>query len=160
MKQKVTPLLILICFISISACKSAHPSQSFLSKEAFGTASKCDQAIRYYSQKIISRGETINVNMEVVINTAAKVISLKSEDPNGEKDAFNTIIENWDCNLNADLTAGGATYTGYIKQLDGSTTRAVVKVEAKDGALTIQNGEPGLEGQFIIVVSKWEVVTE
>lgn len=161
MKQPITFIskVLCLCLLAFSSCKSVKVSRGSSANHAPVTTTHCEGTIRYYSDKIISKGEVININSEIVINAPGKIINLKSA-LNGEKEAFDTFIENYDCSLNATFTEGKATYTGYIKQLDGTTTRAVVKVEVKDGGLTISNGEPGREGDFIMVISKWEMVTE
>jgi hypothetical protein len=102
----------------------------------------------------------VKVVTEIIINPSARVISLTSEPPEQGKVSFETVIESIDCKLNSDLTEGQAIYNGYIKQKDGSSTKAILKVEAKDGNLTIANGDPEHHAPFLIVVSKWEIVKE
>jgi hypothetical protein len=70
---------------------------------------------------------------------------------------FETVIETMDCQLNADLTQGYAVYTGYTKQADGTTTPTTIKVESKDGKITLT--DPNKNGEFFFIVSKWSVVS-
>ncbi|OQP56867.1 hypothetical protein A3860_09800 [Niastella vici] len=46
----------------------------------------------------------------------------------------------------------------YTNQADGSTTKAVLKLEVKDGNLIIVNGEAGNDNEYVIMVSKWEII--
>jgi hypothetical protein len=170
MKKNTTPLLaaLLVTFVSFGACKSTKIStkinkgQVSNSEQVVRTTSICDQAIRYYSDKfkMTNDGQEVNVITEIIINPSTKLISLTSAPPNQEKVSFDTVIENFDCNFNSTLTGGQSIYTGYIKQKDGTTTKAVIKVEAKDGGITISSSDPEKHGEFIIIVSKWEVVRE
>lgn len=164
MRQKTTLLQVVlsVCLFAFSACKSVKESQiqATNQKPSSETISTCDQTIKYFSDKIIAEGQEVGAKTEIVINSSAKQISLTSEPPSQERVNFDTVIESIDCNLNSDLTEGKAIYKGYIKQIDGTTTNAIIKLEAKDGNLTISNGDYERKSDFIIVVSKWEVVKE
>ncbi len=72
------------------------------------------------------------------------------------------VIESIDCEFNADHTVGQALYHGYINQKDGTTTKTIVKkkLEATDGLLTFSQGNLEKEGDYLIIVSKWEIVNE
>jgi hypothetical protein len=102
----------------------------------------------------------VKILTEIIINPSTRVISLTTEPPERGKVSFDTVIESIDCNLNAEITEGQAIYSGYIKQEDGRTTKAIIKVEAKDGSLTISNADPEEEATIFFVVSKWEIVKE
>jgi hypothetical protein len=162
MQQRITLFQLVLCIsvLFFSACKSTKITRETATQNQpeIGT---CDQVIKYYSELIrMTNGEPdVKVITEVIINPSSKVISLTSEPPEQGKVSFETIIESIDCKLNSDLTEGKAIYNGYIKQKDGNSTKATLKIEAKDGYLTISNGDPQHE-TFIIVVSKWEIVKE
>ena len=154
------PLLALTFgLVLLSACESsktaqAHPAQT-------ETTSKCNQPIKYYSEKIRSaNGEETSFNTEITINPLSKLINLVSEPPNQDKVAYTIVIENIDCNFNADHTVGQALYHGYINQKDGTTTKVILKLEANDGQLTFSRGNPEKESDFIMIVSKWEIIKE
>lgn len=155
------PFLILgIGFTLIAACKSTKTPQSVPNIQTEAT-SKCDQPIKYYSEKIRStNGQETSFNTEITINPLNKLISLVSEPPNQEKVAFTMVIESTDCNFNADHTVGQALYHGYINQKDGTTTKIILKLEANDGVLTISQGNPEEKGDYVIIISKWEIVNE
>ena len=167
MKQNTTLLqaTLLATLIFWGACKSTKISNGQVSnsKQVVATTSKCDQTMRYYADKLkkVKGGEQeINANTVIVINPSTKLISLTSEPPNQEKVNFETVIESFDCSFNTDMTAGQALYKGYIKQKDGTTTIAIIKLEAKDGGLTLSNADPENEGALIMIITKWEVVRE
>lgn len=168
MKQntKLLKVLMGIGVVGWVACKPAQVSQSQATNaiKAPKTIDLCNQTIKYYADNIksVSAGEELEVsaNTEITINPSAKIISILSEPPNQDKVSFNTVIENFDCNLNADLTDGQTIYTGYIVQTDGSSTKAIIKVEAKDGVLTISSSNPESVTKTLIVVSKWEIVND
>jgi hypothetical protein len=160
MKKIFMPLLALgFCITLFSACKSTKTPQA--QPNLAETTSKCNQPIKYYSEKIRSaNGQETSFNTEVTINPLNKLISLVSEPPNQDKVAFTIVIENIDCNFNADHTVGQALYHGYINQKDGTTTKIILKLEANDGVLTISQGNPEKESEFVVIVSKWEIVHE
>lgn len=166
MGKNTTPLLaaLFVTLVSLGACKSSkiHKGQVLDSKQDGNTTSICDQAIRYYANKLkmTNGGQEVDVNTELLISPSTKLISLTSTPPNQEKVSFDTVIESFDCNFNPALTDGQSIYKGYIKQNDGTTTKAIIKVEAKDGSITISNFDPEKEGEYVIIVSKWEVVRE
>lgn len=165
MKRRTSLLPITLCIgvLFFSACKSAQITRETATQNK-AAISTCDQVIKYYSELIrMTNGEPdVKVMTEIIINPSGRVISLTSEPPEQGKVSFETTIESIECNLNTGLTEGQAVYSGYIKQNDGSTTKAIIKVEAKDGNLTISNADPEKEkdAQFLIVVSKWEIVKE
>lgn len=145
--------------VLLSACKSSKSPQAQSNQTA--TTSKCDQPIKYYSDKIRSaNGQETNLNTEITINPLNKLITMVSEPPNQDKVAFTIVIENIDCNFNADHTIGQALYHGYINQKDGTTTKMILKLEANDGVLTISQGNPEKGFEFVVIVSKWEIVNE
>jgi hypothetical protein len=162
MRQK-PHMLILVLGIGLSlatACKSAKTPQT---QAATQTASigKCDQTIKYYSEKIKSTtGQETSFNTEITVNPQSRLINIVSEPPNQEKVAFSIVIESIDCDFNNDYTVGQALYHGYINQKDGTTTKMILKLEANDGALTFSQANPEKEGEFIVIVSKWEIVKE
>lgn len=143
----------------LSACKSTKTPQSQPANQT--ETSKCDQPIKYYSEKIRSaNGEETSFNTEITINPLTKLINLVSEPPNQDKVEFSIVIENIDCNFNADHTVGQALYHGYINQKDGTTTKIILKLEANDGQLTFSRGNPEKESDFIMIISKWEIIKE
>jgi len=166
MNQRITPLPVVlgIGVLLFLACKATKVNQIQTTNQNPVEISMCDQTIKYYSALLrMTNGQPdVNVKTEVIINPSAKLITLTSEPPNQDKVSFDTVIEHLECNLNAGLTEGQAVYNGYIKQEDGNTTKAIIKVEAKDGSLTISNADPekANDAQFLIVVSKWEIVKE
>jgi len=168
MKQntKLLKVLMGIGLVGLVACKPAQvfQGQGTNAVKAAETIDICNQTIKYYADniKLVSAGkeEAVSANTEITINPSAKIISIMSEPPNQDKVSFNTVIENFDCTLNADLTDGQTIYTGYIVQTDGSSTKAIIKVEAKDGVVTISNGDTERATKMLIVVSKWEIVKE
>ncbi|MCS3801466.1 hypothetical protein [Niastella sp. OAS944] len=160
MKRIFMPLMASgICIILLSACKSTKTPQA--RPNLTEATSKCDQPIKYYSEKIRSaNGQETSFNTEVTINPLNKLINLVSEPPNQDKVAFTVVIESIDCNFNADHTVGQALYHGYINQKDGTTTKIILKLEANDGILTISQGNPEEKGDYVIIISKWEIVHE
>lgn len=162
MKQKphVFIRLLAIGLLLFSACKSTKPPQTQAAGQTASTG-KCDQTIKYYSEKIkTTTGEETSFNTEIIINPQNRLINLVSEPPNQEKVAFTVEIERIDCDFNADHTAGQALYHGYINQKEGTTTQMILKLEANDGVLTFSRANPEKEGEFIVIVSKWEIVNE
>lgn len=141
------------------ACKSIKTPQAQPANQT--ETSKCDQPIKYYSEKIrYANGQETSFNTEITINPLTKLINLVSEPPNQDKVSFSIVIENIDCNFNADHTVGQALYHGYINQKDGTTTKIILKLEANDGQLTFSQGNPEKEVDYIMIVSKWEIVKE
>lgn len=164
LKIERTPLLfvVLAFLIMSSSCRSTKITHKQAADQSqMGAKDICNQIIKYHSEKAIMKsGEELNFITEIIIDPSKKLINLTSTPPNQEKVSFDTVIESFECNMNADLTMGQAIYTGYINQTDGQTTKAVIKVEAKDGNLSILNGEPEKESDFTLVVSKWEIIKE
>ncbi|THU40480.1 hypothetical protein FAM09_11505 [Niastella caeni] len=162
--KPITPLLHLIlgtALILFSACKSTKVAQAQNGNQSKAISS-CDQTIKYYSEKIrmVNSGQEKSFNTEITINPSDKLINISSEPPEQEKVSFNVVIEGIDCHLNSDLTAGQVTYNGYINQQDGSTTQITLMVEAKDGSLTITDPNSKDDGNFLMIVSKWEIIKE
>jgi hypothetical protein len=164
MQQRITLLQVILCIgvLFFSACKSTRVNQKQITRQNQVEINMCDQTIKYYSELIkMTNGQPdVNINTEIIINPSTRILSLSSEEPEKGKGGFDTVIESIECNLNAGLTEGQAIYNGYIKQEDGSTTKAIIKVEAKDGSLTISNADTEIEAPYFIVVSKWEIVKE
>jgi hypothetical protein len=166
MQQRITLFQLVLCIsiLFFSACKSAKVTHAQKNNQNQVEINMCDQTIKYYSELIkMTNGQPdVNINTEITINPSTRIIKLASEEPDKGKGGFDTLIESIDCNLNAGLTEGQAVYNGYIKQEDGSTTKAIIKVEAKDGSLTISNADPerANDAPFLIVISKWEIVKE
>ena len=141
------------------ACKSTKPAQT--QKAGQSETSKCDQTIKYYSEKIKTPGgQEINCQTEITVNPSGRLISLQSEPPNQEKVTFTIVIESIDCNFNADHTVGQALYHGYINQKDGTTTKIILKLEANDGILSFSKANPEKEEEMVVMVSQWEIVKE
>lgn len=141
------------------ACKSTKTPQAQPANQT--ETSKCDQPIKYYSEKIRSaNGQETSFNTEITINPLTKLINLVSEPPNQDKVAYSIVIENIDCIFNTNHTEGQALYHGYINQKNGTTTKMVLKLEANNGQLTISQGNPEKESDFVVIVSKWEIVKE
>ena len=152
------PILVLGLTL-LMACKSTKTPQAQPARQT--ETSKCNRPIKYYSEKIRSaNGEETSFNTEITINPLSKIINLVSEPPNQDKVAFTIVIENIDCNFNTDYTVGQALYYGYINQKDGTTTKMILKLEATDGRLTISQGYPEKGTDFIMIVSRWEIVKE
>ncbi len=162
MKQKphVFIRLLAIGLLLFSACKSTKTPQAQSAGQT-AAAGKCDKTIKYYSEKIkTTTGQESSFNTEITINPQNRLINIVSEPPNQEKVAFTAIIERIDCDFNADHTVGQALYHGYINQKDGTTTKLIIKLEANDGVLTFSQANPEKEGEFIVIVSRWETVNE
>lgn len=164
LKIERTPLLstVLAFLIISSSCRSTKVTHKQAADHSqTGSKDICNQIIKYHSEKVkMKSGEEVNFITEFIIDPSKKLINLTSTPPNQEKVNVDAVIESFECDMNADLTNGQAVYTGYIRQPDGQTTKGVLKVEAKDGNLSIVNGEPGKESDFIVLVSKWEIIKE
>lgn len=158
--MRISALFLALSLTLLAACRSTKTPQAQPANQT-ETTSKCDQPIKYYSEKIrAANGEETSFNTEITINPLSKLINLVSQPPNQDKVEFSIVIENIDCNFNADHTVGQALYHGYINQKDGTTTKIILKLEANDGVLTFSRGNPEKEGDFIMIVSKWEIVKE
>jgi hypothetical protein len=164
MKQRTALLQVTLCIgaLFFSACKSTKVNQKQTTRQNQAEISICDQTIKYYSELIkMTNGQPdVNINTEITINPSTRILHLSTEEPEKGKGGFDTVIESIECNLNAGLTEGQAIYNGYIKQEDGNSKKAKIKVEAKDGSLTISNADAEKEAPYFIVVSKWEIVKE
>ena len=162
MKPRTTLLQLALCIgvLFFSGCKSTKVTQGQKTTQKQVEISMCDQTIKYYSEKLMTGGLEINASTEIIINPSTRLISLTSEVPNEPRAAFETVIEGIDCNLKAGLTEGQAIYRGYLNQKGGNTTKTTIKVEAKDGSLTISNADTEKRDPFVFVVSKWEIVKE
>jgi len=155
------PLLAFgIGLILLSACKSTKTPQAQTANQT-ETSNKCDQTIKYYSEKVKTQGgQEMNFYTEITINPSSRLINLVSEPPNQEKVAFTIVIESIDCNFNDNHTVGQALYNGYINQKDGTTTKLILKLEANDGVLTFSNANPEKSEEMVVMVSRWEIVKE
>lgn len=161
MKQKPHMLFWALCIgLSIfSACRSikATPAQTANQSQT----SKCDQTIKYYSEKVIMpAGQEMNFHTEITVNPSGRLINLMSEPPNQEKVNFTIVIESIDCNFNAEYTVGQALYHGYINQKDGTTTDIILKLEANNGVLSFSKANPEKDEEMVMIVSQWEIVQE
>jgi major membrane immunogen (membrane-anchored lipoprotein) len=159
----VLPVVLFANLILLGACKSTKVNKGSVNNLAQTpvAVNVCDQTIKYYSEKVRSgkTGEEVAAQSEITINPVAKTITIASYVPSeSERKSFVTVIESSDCNLNSDITSGQSVYRGYIKQLDGSTTKSYVNIEAKDGGITLSNADPDRRNDFAIIISKWEVV--
>jgi len=121
--EKNTISLLAALFVTLvffCACKSTkiYKEQVSNSEQVVRATSICDQAIRYYANKLkmVNGGQEVNADTEILINPSNKLISLTSTPPNQEKVSFDTVIGSFDCNFNSALTDGQAIYKGYIKQ--------------------------------------------
>jgi hypothetical protein len=166
MKRRFKSVQVILCvgLFMFVACRSTRSPQGEISnnKELVETSDKCEQKVKYYIDKIkgVRDGQEVSANTELVIDPAAKLITLTSEPPNQGKVSFDIQIESFDCNLNTNLTDGQSTYKGYIKQTDGTTTSSNLKIEAKDGELTITGGDQAQPEKMVMRVTKWEVFNE
>ncbi len=123
---------------------------------------QCDQTIIYYISKIANGDQKIEVAMQVMVDPGAKLIKLYAKVP-GENDAadFQTVIESAECTFNETLTKGSALYKGYIKQADGSTSKAMIKIVAdENGKLSIVNADPDKQDKMIMFIDKWAIVKD
>ncbi|OQP52678.1 hypothetical protein [Niastella populi] len=106
---------VFICLLAIglllfSACKTTKTSQTLAASQP-ASSGKCDQTIKYYSEKVKSTtGQESSFNTEITINPQNRLINIVSEPPNQEKVAFTVIIERIDCDFNADHLVGQALY--------------------------------------------------
>lgn len=120
----------------------------------------CGKTIKYYINKVSTSQQELKVKMEIIISPSNKNINLNAEVENEGKTNFNTVIESMECELNNDLTKGYALYKGYIKQENGDTTKAFIKIEIKDHQLIISNADPEKTDNMKMFVEKWEIVKE
>lgn len=158
---KLTLLAMLTFLVSCKVAKNVQ-IQTPSATQTLPIINKCDQPIKYYSEKIIvlKGGPVEYANTEIVINPLTKNISLNCTPLNQSKTSFNTFIESFDCNLSTDMMNGQALYKGYIKQISGETTSVIIKVEINDGNIKISPIHPDNNSEMTIIVSKWEVVNE
>jgi major membrane immunogen (membrane-anchored lipoprotein) len=157
------PFLSIIVLSLLLACKTTKSSgKPGTGKNSTAPAiASCQQVIRYYFEKFrdVQNARDIAVTAIITIDPLAKNINTSAQIvENGEKGEFDMTIEHFDCTLNADLTIGEALYTGHIRQQDGSSTKAYLKLEAKDGSLVMSNGDPAKASEVLMYVSKWEIV--
>lgn len=159
MKKISLPILALgLGLTLLAACKSTKTPQGQTAQQT-ETTSKCNQPIKYYSEKArTTNGQELSFNTEVTINPLNKIIYWVSEPPGQGKVVFSFVIENIDCEFNADHTIGRALYHGYINYPDATTQKTILKLEANDGVLTFSSADT--ESEIIVIVSKWEVVKE
>jgi hypothetical protein len=157
------PYLSIIVLFLFLACKTAKTSGKPDTGKgaAAATIASCQQVIRYHFEKFrdVQNARDVAVTAIITIDPLAKNINTSAQMvENGQKGEFDMTIEHFDCTLNADLTAGEALYTGHIRQEDGSSTKAYLKLEAKDGSLVMSNGDPAKASEVLMYVSQWEIV--
>jgi len=156
-------LLATLSVIVLASCGSTKLSQRKIpvSKSSL-IDNSCSQTIKYYSNKLktVDGNKELDISTEMIISPSTKLINLKSESPTEGNTNFDIVIESVDCALNTDLTSGQAIYKGYIKQIDGTTTKAIIKVEVKDGGLIISNADSDKPRELIMLINKWEVIQE
>ncbi|MBV4357518.1 hypothetical protein [Pinibacter aurantiacus] len=160
MPQRRLFSLIIVSFTIISTLSVCKPSSKVESKPQKVSNSqpvtndRCSQTITYHADKLSEQGNEVAADVDLVINPTTKIISLHAEIPSAQQKVnFDTVIESIDCNLNSDLTEGYSIYKGYIVQQDGTSTKATLKVEAKDGKIKIF--DPAQINEHAINVSKW-----
>jgi hypothetical protein len=161
MLQRQLFSLTLVSFTIITTLAVCKPSSKLdrtkqtTNSERKDNNDRCNQTITYHSDKLRAKNNEADADLNIVINPTTKIITLRADIPSTqEKATFDTVIESIDCNLNADLTEGYSIYKGYIKQLDGISSKATLKVEAKDGKLTITDPT---QVNIAINISKWSV---
>lgn len=118
----------------------------------------CQQPIKYYVGKIRANDQEIKANIEVLINVNEKTIVLQGEDPEQGKGSKIFIIESFECDFNADLTEGIALYSGYFKEQDGTTSKNIMQVKAKNGELIISPADHLNTSNFKYIITKWEIL--
>ncbi len=154
--------IILVCLLACNGSRKAAnataPAQQ--SVNAAQAASVCEETVKFYAEKMLitQTGQIMDVTAELVVDPLTKTITVSAEMAGQEKAAFEVTIEHIDCAFNNDFTAGAALYTGFIKQKDGSVTKQILKLEAKDGSLLFTNGDPDKPNELTMYVSKWEIV--
>ena len=159
-------LTIVVCQPACKSAKSlvANSKNASASKVKAGSApfDICSQKVRFYSEKllVVKTGQIMDVQTEITVDPSAKVVTLKAQAPGEEKAEFNTSIESFECHFNEDFTVGWALYNVDIKQQDGTHTKMILKLEAKDGMLQFVNGDLKEENQMTVYVSKWEVIDQ
>lgn len=161
---RIVLLAIVACLPSCKSTKALTAGgQTAKSAKADPTSlDVCRQKVRFYSEKllVVKTGQAMEVKTEITVDPIAKIVHLKAEAPGEEKADFDTNVESFECHFNDNFTTGWALYSGYIKQQDGSLTKSIVKLEAKDGMLQFSNGDPEKVSDMIIYVSKWEVLDQ
>lgn len=154
------PVIVLSIFMACRSAKTTNKPGAGIASSA-ATVNSCQQVIRYYSEKAQGEnGQEIAMTAAITIDPATKNINVAAEMPGEQKASFDMTIEHFDCSLNTDLTTGEALYTGHIRQQDGSSTKAYLKLEVKNGALVMSNGDPEKKSEMLIYISKWEIIKQ
>lgn len=160
-RRSVVPIILvslLACNTSRKAAKAnaAAPVQQGVK----APVSVCGETVKFYAEKMLitQTNQIMDVTAELVVDPVAKNITVSAEMAGQEKAAFEIMIEQIDCTFNNDFTVGAALYTGFIKQADGSLTKQILKLEAKDGSLMFSNGDPDKPNEMTMYVSKWEII--
>lgn|GEM_PF-1347086 len=153
-------VFLLGCNASRKATNTPEPAQQSVS--AAQAVSVCGEAVKFYAEKMLitQTGQIMDVTAELIVDPLAKTITVSAEMAGQEKAAFEITIEQIDCAFNNDFTVGAALYTGFIKQKDGSVTKQLLKLEAKDGSLLFTNGDPDKPNELTMYVSKWEIINK
>lgn len=153
--------ILIVTLILQTSCKTVKPPSTTAQSDQAVQKDKCQQVIRYYAERIKANGQEVFAPTRITINPAARTINILSNPPNEQEKNFDTIIENFNCNLDADLKTGTAVYKGYIKQLDGTSTQTVMTIDATEDGVTITGSSPAsTRSGMVIIVTKWEVVSE
>lgn len=94
---KSVQLILCVGLLVFVACRSAKNPQGqiFNNKQLVETSGKCEPKVRYYIDKMkgVSDGREVSANTEIVIDPAAKRISLTTEPPDQGKVSFDIEIE-------------------------------------------------------------------
>lgn len=153
---------LLACNTSRKAARANAAAPVQQSVNAAQPANVCGEAVKFYAEKMLitQTGQIMDVTAELVVDPLAKNITVSAEMAGQEKAAFEITIEQIDCAFNNDFTVGAALYTGVIKQKDGSFTKMILKLEAKDGSLMFSNGDPDKPNEATMYVSKWEIINK
>jgi major membrane immunogen (membrane-anchored lipoprotein) len=157
------PVVLLANLILLGACKSTKVNHGSIHNLAQTTVevNVCDQTVKYYSEKIKlnKTGEEVAAQSEITVNPVEKTISITTRMASQvDGKSVITVIESSDCSLNSDLTDGQSVYKGYMKPLDGPTSKMYLSIKAKDGGVILSNADSDKQSEFDIIVSKWEVV--
>jgi hypothetical protein len=149
---------LLVLFLGCKGAKIAQQSTTE-AKQVAKEISTCDRTIRYYSEKAKGgNGQQVEATIEITIDPTAKTVDIMVVTRDGKHQEIQIVVEYLECTFNSDLTQGAATYSGYIKQQDGSTTKTSMKVAYAGDVLTISNADPNRTEEFFFVITKWELV--
>lgn len=160
MKKIIPVVSLLLLFACSTTRKHSGAANTKAAVHSTGSAAGiCDRAVVYFSDKVVAvaTGEATEMKTEIRVDPSAKTITLFSQPPGQEKVNFTTIIERAECNMNAALTEGYIEYSGYIVQEDGTSTKQMIRLEARDGGLVFFRADPDKPQQFIIYISRWEL---